>query len=312
MRILIASTNAVGDTFLSAAAVAPLRRLFPDARVDLVTNDASAPVAALLPFDGVIAVPFHGLRPLVTTLRRLRAQRYDLVLTFFPGKMNAALHHGTAAQRKLGFARLTNRGEWHARPAKRVAKGFDVSPAWWDPSMPFLALVAVALEPLGIRADEVRKPTFALPRKPEPMSEPRTAVLHATSRAAEKSLTWATTVRVAELLLARGFDKVRILGVADAERRRLADHARRADLSVEGLLSIPDLVAAIVSSGLFVGVDSFPLHVADAYGVRLLGVFGPTSPQSCLDHPESGIRFEVASLQQLSADALTRELDRRL
>ena len=37
------------------------------------------------------------------------------------------------------------------------------------------------------------------------------------------------------------------------------------------------------SSDLFIGVDAGPLHLADALGVRAIGIFGPTAPETILD-----------------------------
>lgn len=34
---------------------------------------------------------------------------------------------------------------------------------------------------------------------------------------------------------------------------------------------------------LFIGVDAGPLHLADALGLPVIGVFGPTAPQAILD-----------------------------
>ncbi|MCU0372520.1 MAG: hypothetical protein MUE56_04685 [Ignavibacteria bacterium] len=48
------------------------------------------------------------------------------------------------------------------------------------------------------------------------------------------------------------------------------------DLKFDSVLNL------ILQSRLFISVDSFLIHVADAYGVNSLGIFGPTRPESVL------------------------------
>jgi len=47
-------------------------------------------------------------------------------------------------------------------------------------------------------------------------------------------------------------------------------------------------IALLKSADLFIGVDAGPLHLADALGVRCVGIFGPTAPETILDRA-SGI-----------------------
>jgi ADP-heptose:LPS heptosyltransferase len=37
------------------------------------------------------------------------------------------------------------------------------------------------------------------------------------------------------------------------------------------------------SSDLFVGVDAGPLHIANAIGIKTIGIFGPTAPETIVD-----------------------------
>ncbi len=44
-----------------------------------------------------------------------------------------------------------------------------------------------------------------------------------------------------------------------------------------------EFLKLLEASDLFIGVDAGPLHLADALGIRAIGIFGPTAPESILD-----------------------------
>ncbi|HKN19746.1 MAG TPA: glycosyltransferase family 9 protein [Dissulfurispiraceae bacterium] len=50
------------------------------------------------------------------------------------------------------------------------------------------------------------------------------------------------------------------------------------------------------SSDLFIGVDAGPLHLADALGVRTIGIFGPTAPETILDRSSTILTVRHACL----------------
>ncbi|WP_461574365.1 glycosyltransferase family 9 protein [Sulfuricaulis sp.] len=49
-----------------------------------------------------------------------------------------------------------------------------------------------------------------------------------------------------------------------------------------------EFLKLVKSTDLFIGVDAGPLHLADALGVRAIGIFGPNAPETFLDR-DSGI-----------------------
>lgn len=49
-----------------------------------------------------------------------------------------------------------------------------------------------------------------------------------------------------------------------------------------------EFLKLVKSADLFVGVDAGPLHLADALGVRAIGIFGPNAPETFMDR-DSGI-----------------------
>jgi hypothetical protein len=59
------------------------------------------------------------------------------------------------------------------------------------------------------------------------------------------------------------------------------------------------------SAELFVGVDSGPLHLADALGISTIGIFGPTAPETVLDRTNTVVALRHADMAGTFCDVLT-------
>jgi ADP-heptose:LPS heptosyltransferase len=79
-RILLVSTTALGDTVMSTAAIAAVRRRYPGARIVGQFHAAYLPLFARMPqLDG--AIPYHGgWRRFIATVAALRRECFDLAL----------------------------------------------------------------------------------------------------------------------------------------------------------------------------------------------------------------------------------------
>ncbi len=56
------------------------------------------------------------------------------------------------------------------------------------------------------------------------------------------------------------------------------------------------------SADLFIGVDAGPLHLADAMGIRAIGLFGPTAPETILDYESAVLPLRLAGLEGAFCD----------
>ena len=80
-----------------------------------------------------------------------------------------------------------------------------------------------------------------------------------------------------------------------AERFTLGK-SRRASERFIGLLATADL---------FIGVDAGPLHLADALGLPVIGVFGPTAPQTILDRDSRALALRHPQMAGVFCDIRT-------
>ncbi len=61
-------------------------------------------------------------------------------------------------------------------------------------------------------------------------------------------------------------------------------------------------IALLRETDLFIGVDAGPLHLADALGIRCVGIFGPTAPETILDRNSSIVPLRHAKLAGVFCD----------
>jgi len=55
-------------------------------------------------------------------------------------------------------------------------------------------------------------------------------------------------------------------------------------------------IKLLKTADLFIGVDSGPLHIADAIGIKSIGIFGPTAPETILDYNTHVMPIRTKSL----------------
>jgi lipopolysaccharide heptosyltransferase II len=275
MRILVLRLTALGDVLLCTPVLGALRRLFPEAELDLCTDARYAALFEEHP-DLTRVVPYeHGGAGWWALGQRLRKRRYDVVVD---------LQHKV---RTGILARL-------ARPRRRLTlvkrRMCDWVPSLWGRPLRLTAhtadLYVQAVAPLGVPplgADERRLRIALSPEARERaqkvlcglgIAAPFLALAPGAGHATKR---WgaARFAALAELLQARGLgEPLAVGGPAD-----------RAEIEQSGLrstpldLDLPVLAAVLARARALVCGDSGPLHLAAAVGTPVVGIYGPTDPR---------------------------------
>lgn len=77
------------------------------------------------------------------------------------------------------------------------------------------------------------------------------------------------------------------------------------DYDLRGKTNLRELFAVINAADLFVGVDSGPMHAAQALGVKGVAIFNPSHPAPSLLHPDTTIiPIHVARTEPLDIDRI--------
>jgi len=263
--ILVCRLSALGDIVLTLPTLRALRRRFPDVRLEFL---ARAPLGGILrDVDAVDRVHSWdgGPAPLPD---EVSGHRWDLVLDLSATGRSRRLLAGVMGRRRLRARKQTWRRVAFVRARALGADGRGIAPA--------VERALATLRPLGIRPED----QDAVPRFDRVGDGGRDAILLAPGAGrATKRWPLARFVEVAERLAAAG-QRGLAVGAPDerAELRQLA-----VALGDEGAVVAPDdpaeLPRLLGGARLAITNDSAILHVAEACGVPVVAVFGPTHPR---------------------------------
>jgi heptosyltransferase-3 len=251
-KILVLRGGALGDFIVTLPALALLRRLWPDARIEL-TGNATAAALALAPglLDRVHSqhdarwAALYGDAPLPADFTRELAS-FDLILSFWPdpdGELGRRLplHAGQTFLAGAALPACAPAAAHYCAPLHGT--GLEPASLWYALAAPFPDARLIAIHPGS-----------GSPSKNWPLS-----------RWTELCV-WLTQEHQAELLIVTGEADSAAAG-AFARFGRSAHNLR-----------LSALVAKFTRCRLFLGHDSGVSHLAAACGVPSLLLFGPTDP----------------------------------
>jgi len=278
LRFLLVRLGSLGDIIHALPAAAALRDTFPGARIDWAVEPKwAALLEGNTDLNSVIQVDRKTLGGLSRTIRTLRAANYTCVVDFQGLYKSALLAFGSGAPRRIGFKRTYARegfASWlyterhNPRGAHKVEHNLTLAQA------------------AGARNSIAR---ISLPTRPE--AEERVAseldrrnirdFLVLNPGGGWRSKCWPAE-RYGELY-ARIFDKFGIRGVVsygpgeeDLAQSVVSAAGKSAPVAIP--LDLKPLMALLRRAKFVVSADTGPLHLADALGTPVVGLFGPTGP----------------------------------
>jgi ADP-heptose:LPS heptosyltransferase len=313
-RILIVALDNLGDLVFASALAPPLHDAFPGATIDVWCKEYTAPIAPLIPFvhdviaaDPFWAVPAHRprppMRPFLRSVAAVRQRGYDVaILTGAPWRTAAAVA-ATGIRMRVGLSRHHNsRFLTHVLPAE-------------DQHKPVLLEQARLLATLSVESPNPRYKLDATPldalRRDLAGRLPSFIALHPFAADSRRCVALDEWVRVAHVLDTRGLTTLWI-GTS-----RELDDLRNAGGAVPGHFidrlgdgSLTATATALSLAMLFVGHDSGPLHLANAFGTPVVGVFAPGQPERTFPQGTGPSRMLYSpSPTGIDADQMLREID---
>lgn len=327
VKILVVKLSSLGDIAMAAPVVQQLQAR-TGAQLDWVVQPEYAPLIAAMPFVGrVIPFPRRQLwKRFFPFLLALRREAYDVVVDL-QGLLKSAL--------PARLARL-NRGGRRVGPAfarEGAGRFYDAVPA----AVARKHAVAELLDIAALVAQTPLDAAFApvgldLPDVPLGNDHATGPCVVFTPFSRWHTKNWAPEnfVRLGRRLAAEMGCRMYILGGrGDAPAgAAMAEAIGPAAENACGRWNLLEMCAVLMQADVVVGVDSGPLHWADALGVPLVAVFGATDPARTgpfqqLDHVVAveGLacrpchkricaRGDEACLRDLAVEPVWRMLDR--
>jgi len=269
--VAVVRLRSLGDCVLTTPALEILKRSRPDVRVAVIVEarfralfENNPDVDELLPVE----------------LSALRRWRPDLCLNLHGGTRSAWLTAASGARFRAGFAHFRHQFSYNLHIG-RAQEILNV-----ERTVHTAEHLASAIFWLGAERSEIpraklipgnRKPSFAFLG-----DTPRRAVIHASAATPEKTWHADGFIAVAEHLQAAGIEPVFIGATANelAPFRGFRTLAAATLEDVKLLLAgaSVDEVGEWSSLSLFVGNDSGPAHMAAAFGLPVVVIFGASDP----------------------------------
>jgi heptosyltransferase III len=250
-HVVIVRLRSLGDCVLTTPAIHILKSHRPDVRISIVVEDRFAAIfednpdiASILP-PGVKGVAFR---------------RPELCINFHGGSRSLALTAASAARYRAGFGHF------------RASRVYNIR-------------IPTAQEILGVdrkvhTAEHLASAMFYLGAKRQPIPRAKLyaertrplrpyAVLHPFAATAEKTWPVERFLRLAEHLSKQGLEPVFLAGPGD-------DASRFSNFRVLAGSPLRESKVLLAGASLFVGNDSGPAHMAAAFGMPVVVLFGPS------------------------------------
>ncbi|WP_303672540.1 lipopolysaccharide heptosyltransferase II [Vampirovibrio chlorellavorus] len=299
-RILIVRLSAHGDVTHTLPLLAALKRQYPNAFVGWLVEASAAPLLENHPLIDRLHVS-HRKRWLSCLakpaqwpslwqeveafVRELRAEGYQLSFDV-QGLLKSAIWPWLAKiPLRYGFKATRESADWfynHRLPPMSIR----------DAQTPAVQRYLDFARAIGC---QVEAPEFILPPLPAqtaakvevllsllPLPSQPLVVLASFTRWPSKHWPMGHWAQLLPLLLELNVSVVLLGAASDAPRATtiLGEHAGSPQvLNLVGQTDWPDLYALFQRAHLLIGLDSAPLHIADAVGgPKIIGLYGPTAP----------------------------------
>ena len=283
-KVLVVRLRSIGDTVLATPSLIALRRFLPDAQVDILLEEWVAPLLdGLDAVDNVIAVG-AGRRSRISTMRRLRQERYDVVFNLHGGTTSTFFAAATGAPARIGWEEY--------QYSFLYTHLFPSSADFWRRLVTHSAEQQLAL--LGFAGipveDKLRASLAVTPQAQRSLeaklrsktdwtdgTDGRFALIHPAAAFATKEWPTENFARLAGHLAARG---LRTLAVAAKHESTVLERlaaAAHVPIDVCDDLTLPEITALASRAMLFVGNDSGIAHIAAAVGTSSVVIFGSSN-----------------------------------
>lgn len=280
-RVLVVKLRSIGDTVLSTPSLFALKRFLPNASIDILLEDWVAPVLDGHPHvDNILTITKGSTAARVRMVRRLRANRYDVVYNLHGGTTATMLAWASGAKHRVGYASyqygllhnhvapspllLWRRDKVHSVEQQLALLGWTGVPVSDRPPTS-LAVTNAAAENIATRLAGLG------------LDQTTFAVVHPAAAFATKQWAAQNFSRVIDEL--KRLQLPVVLIATEREASTIAEIKQHTDTEVQALtnLSLPQITAILSRARLFVGNDSGIAHMAAAVKTPSVVIFGSSN-----------------------------------
>ena len=297
--LLVVRLRSIGDIVLLTPALALLKRWRADLKISVLVESRFSQLLEAGPdIDRIIVYPKPfsrktnrraGLGAFLGKISELRREKFQVAVNLHGGPTSALLTAASGARRRVGFAHYPNGFLYHVRvpDARRILGQEVVHTAEHQASAFFwLGLPKREVPPprLFLREEWNAAARAKLQRAGVEPGAPY-AVLHPPALFATKQWPPERYAEMGKMLESEkslpvvytcGPGESQVLG--EVEQAAAHTDPRRPIRKLDGL-QLSELMGVLAGAKLFVGNDSGPAHIAGAFGIPVVAVFGSSNSQ---------------------------------
>ncbi len=282
-NILIIRLRRIGDIVMTFPALSVLRDAYPEVRVTYVVESSYKDLVEGHPLVDKILVLPQSLkrREFFRFIRKIRKDKYDVVLDFHGGPKAFWMTLFSGAQLKVGYRVKYKNFIYDVKVPRGPKSGYIHS----------VANHVNIVKALGIQPLSIPRITFPhpVPEEVEPMEaflrknkveKKSYCVIHIGAGNAFRFWGVKNLAALTEMLTDRAGVQIIFVGAAGdrSTEEDLKKNAPPSVYSLVGRINLKQLYWIISQAALFIGPDSGPMHMAAATDTPIVAVFGPQLP----------------------------------
>ncbi|WP_447968233.1 putative lipopolysaccharide heptosyltransferase III [Nitrospira sp. M1] len=280
-NILVIKLRYIGDVILSTPVLSLLRQQFPAANVVCLVNSGTQEILQHNPHvDEVLVLPRGSVIEQIRFWLAVRRRRFDCVIDLTDGDRSALLTWVSGSSVRIGF---NHEHRWRGRLYSHcLSSGPE--------GRHMVEYHTEALTLIDAHAD-VPKPTVYVGTEHNQRAQTILGELgligqpwvmvHPTARFWFKAWPLERFARLSDRLVEKS---LRVVLVGDAHDHAITlaiqERVQTSTDSLVGKTTLLELAALMQHATLFIGNDTGLMHMASAVGCPVLGLFGPTNPQT--------------------------------
>lgn len=282
-KILLIRLRRIGDVIMTTPAISTLREGFPGASLSYIIEEPYRELVENNPcLDKVYVLPKNqSQKDFFKTIRRIRSEKYDILLDFHGGPRAFFLTLFSKAKWKIGYRIKYKNFIYHIKIPRSPKNGPIHSVENHLNLVKALGINIDIPPPLNLpqaRAEEVEKVMKFMSENK--LDQCTIIALHIS--AGNEFRDWGVDNWVQLISSLSQNQRIKIVLVGAKEDQKAEEAIRKSStaslLSVVGILNLREVKELISYSSLFVGPDSGPMHIAASTSTPVIALFGPTLP----------------------------------
>jgi lipopolysaccharide heptosyltransferase II len=276
-KILVIKLRAIGDVILATPVLENLRRVFPQAQIDFLTEAACAPIVAGHPaLNEILVLDRKRAGAGRRLIRQVRQRHYDVVFDLFGNPRSAVVAWLSGAPQRVGFRFRVRR---YAYNVKVEPRGDRVHEVEFNLDALRALQIPISTRQLQVAVD-AESEHFAAQFWRENGLENRVAIgLNASGGWYTKRWPLEFFAQLGERLHRERNAAVLLMwGPGEYEEAKTLAQMMHTPALLAPAANLKQLAALLSRLTLLVSNDSGPMHLAAAVRTRVVGIYGPTRP----------------------------------